>query len=213
MLYSVVKKFITLVPFMIGERGRPRAFDIDTALDKAVSVFWKHGFQGASLSDLTEAMGLSKPSIYAAYGDKKSLYLKALERYIGILGDHVKLLTDEPDGRIAVEIFLNSLTDMLTNPNLPGGCFIVTGTTDLGGSTIPDDVADALRFALQISENILNERLLQAQRDGQIPQSINPKDLAGLFSTLISGLAIQAKSGTSAEQLKRNIAMAMNIWP
>jgi AcrR family transcriptional regulator len=199
---------------MTRERGRPRTFDIDFALDRAVEVFWKHGFQDASMHELTEAMGLSKPSLYAAFGDKEALYLKTLERYVQLLIErHAAALNDEVDGRRAVEGFLRSLATMLVDPALPGGCFIINGTADCGGSTIPASVELALRAALQGSEMMVLERLQRARRDGDLPETIAPEALAAMFGSLIAGLAVLAKSGASEAKLNTVIDTAMAVWP
>lgn len=199
---------------MTRERGRPRTFDIDFALDRAVEVFWKHGFQDASMHELTEAMGLSKPSLYAAFGDKEALYLKTLERYVQLLIErHAAALNDEADGRRAVEGFLRSLARMLADPALPGGCFIINGTADCGGSTIPATVELALRAALQGSEMMVLDRLVRAQRDGDLPEAAVPEALAAMFGSLIAGLAVLAKSGASEAKLNTVIDTAMAVWP
>lgn len=199
---------------MTRERGRPRTFDIDFALDRAVLVFWKHGFQDASMQDLTEAMGLSKPSLYAAFGDKEALYLKTLERYVALLtARHAAALNDEADGRTAVEAFLRSMARMLVDPALPGGCFIINGTADCGGSTLPASVELALRAALQGSENMLQERVRRAQCDGDLPAESAPEALAAMFSSLIAGLAVLAKSGVAEAKLHTVIDTAMQVWP
>ena len=199
---------------MARERGRPRTFDTDDALERALEVFWKHGFQDASLRELTQATGLSKPSLYAAFGDKEALYLKALERYVKLLIErHAALLNDEPDGRRAVHGFLHSLARMLADPALPGGCFIINGTADCGGSTIPATVEQALRVAFQGSETMLFERLLRAQRDVQLPADASAAALAALFGSLIAGLAVLAKSGAAESKLKTVIDTAMQVWP
>jgi len=199
---------------MARERGRPRTFDIDFALDRAVEVFWKHGFQDASMHELTEAMGLSKPSLYAAFGDKEALYLKTLDRYMQLLLErHGAALHDEPDGRRAVEGFLRSLALMLADPTLPGGCFIINGTADCGGSTIPASVELALRAALQGSEMMILERLRRAQRDGDLPPDARPDALAAMFGSLLAGLAVMAKSGTRHDKLDGVIDAAMAVWP
>ena len=199
---------------MPGERGRPRTFDIDLALERAVEVFWKHGFQDASLHELTEAMGLSKPSLYAAFGDKEALYLKTLERYTQILIErHAAALESEADGRKAVEAFLRSLARMLADPALPGGCFIINGTADVGGSTIPASVELALREALQASETLICKRLQRAQREGDLAQTSDPAALAALFGSLIAGMAVMAKSGIPLAKLNSVIDTAMPLWP
>ncbi len=199
---------------MARERGRPRTFDIDFALDRAVEVFWKHGFQDASMQELTDAMGLSKPSLYAAFGDKEALYLKTLERYVALLVErHAAALNDEADGRRAVRGFLRSLAAMLADPALPGGCFIINGTADCGGSTIPASVELALRAALQGSEAMLHERLLRARREGDLPAGTRPEDLAAMFVSIVAGLAVLAKSGSSVTKLNTVIEAAMAVWP
>lgn len=199
---------------MARERGRPRTFDIDYALDRAVEVFWKHGFQDASMQELTEAMGLSKPSLYAAFGDKEALYLKTLERYVALLIErHAAALNDEADGRRALESFLRSLALMLADPALPGGCFIINGTADCGGSTIPASVEQALRMALQGSETLMLARLRQAQRDGDLGSAASPEALAAMFGSQIAGLAVLAKSGAKVAKLNTVIDTVMAVWP
>ncbi len=199
---------------MVSGRGRPRDFDADVVLDRALKVFWRHGFQDASLADLTEAMGLSKPSLYAAFGDKEALYLKVLERYAAQqIKHHTAILDNEPDGRRAMEKFLRSVVSMQTDPTLPGGCFIVNGTADSGGSSMPVAVEQALRNALQGAEEKLRERLTRAQRDGQLAQEVRVEDLATFFCTLIAGLGVRAKSGAMRAKLDTVIDAAMAIWP
>ena len=199
---------------MNRERGRPRTFDLDEALDRAVEVFWKHGFQDASLHELTAAMGLSKPSLYAAFGDKEALYLKTLERYVARLVErHADALEGEADGRRAVQGFLRSLAAMLADPDLPGGCFIINGTADCGGSTIPASVELALREALQGSETMVLERLRRARRDGDLPADANPEAMAAMFASIIAGLAVMAKSGAPMAKLETVIDAAMAVWP
>lgn len=199
---------------MAGERGRPRAFDIDTALERALEVFWKYGFQNASMQELTGAMGLSKPSLYAAFGDKEALYLKTLKRYVALLIErHAAVLDSEPDGRRALDRFLRSMAAMLADPAMPGGCFIINGTADCGGSTMPASVELALKEALQGSETMVLERLRRAETDGDLPVNLKPEALAAMFASIIAGLAVLAKSGASAEKLETVIDTVMSVWP
>lgn len=199
---------------MVGARGRPRTFDIDSALDRALEVFWKHGFQGASMHELTAAMGLSKPSLYAAFGDKEALYLKSLKRYVELLIErHAATLDAQPDGRRAVQDFLRSMAAMLADPQMPGGCFIINGTADCGGSTIPASVEMALREALQGSEAMLLQRLRRAAAEGDLPAHLQPEAMAAMLASLIAGMAVQAKSGAAAGKLETVIETAMSVWP
>lgn len=199
---------------MSPERGRPRNFDPDTALDRALEVFWRHGFQAASLADLTAAMGLSKPSLYAVFGDKESLYLKALERYVALqVEQHVAIFDTEPDARQALEKFLRTMAAMLADPTLPCGCLIVSGMADCGMSSTPPAIELALRKAVQGSEARLRRQFVRAQRDAQLAPDISAEDLAAFFTSLLAGLGILAKSGAKRAKLDAVIGAAMSAWP
>ncbi len=199
---------------MNSERGRPRNFDENAVLDSALDVFWRHGFQGASLAELTAAMGLSKPSLYAAFGDKEALYLKALARYADVqMAKHATVLENEPDGRRAVENYMRSVAAMLTDPALPGGCFVINGTADCGGSSTPASVEAALSAAQQKGEGRLKERIVRAQREGQLARDISADDLAAVFGALLAGLGVAAKGGAKRAKLYAVIKAAMSIWP
>jgi AcrR family transcriptional regulator len=159
-------------------------------------------------------MGLNKPSLYAAFGDKEALYLKTLQRYVTReISRHAQILDDETDGRTAVAAFLRSMAVMLTDPALPGGCFIINGTADCGGPGTPANIELALRNALQGGEEKLRTRLLRAQREQQLPTDIKAADLAAVFSSLLAGLAVLAKGGAKRAKLNTIIAAAMAIWP
>lgn len=199
---------------MKNQRGRPRGFDPEQALDRALEVFWEHGFQGASMAELTAAMGLSKPSLYAAFGDKEALYLKALDRYAALGADKaVRVLEAEPDGRRAIEAFLRETASMLTDPDLPGGCFVVNGAADCGGAATPPAVEAALRRSLQQGEQRFRARLERARREGQLAPNARIEDLAVFFSSLLAGLGVLAKSGAKRAKLDAAITAAMAAWP
>jgi AcrR family transcriptional regulator len=199
---------------MTQERGRPRNFDPDTALDQALQVFWRNGFQGASMSELTEGMGLSKPSLYAAFGDKEALYLKALDRYASQwLARHIEVLQEEQEGRLAIKAFLRSVAVMLTDPALPGGCFIVNGMADCGGPSTPAAIELALQKTLRESEAKARDRLLRAQREGQLPSDVNAADLASFFYALLAGLGVKAKGGAKRSNLYAAIETGVAAWP
>ncbi len=196
---------------MSNERGRPRSFDTEAALDRALEVFWRHGYQGASLAELTQAMGLNKPSLYSAFGDKEALYLKALDRYgRQRLAAHAARLEQEPDARRGILAFLGAMADMFTDPHLPGGCFIVNGST---GGQQPVSVAEALREGLSDTEALLRRRLQRAQEDGQLPPESDAGAWAALLSSLLAGLAVQARSGAPRAKLHAVLSSAMQAWP
>ena len=196
------------------ERGRPRGFDPDQVLDRALEVFWRDGFQGASLSALTEAMGINKPSLYATFGDKSSLYLKALQRY----GEResangLKALRTEPDARRAIESFLRSAVRVLTDPARPAGCFVVNGSADCGLEGTPQVVQQALRLAQQAGESAIRERLKQARKDAQLPPDADIAALAAYFAAVAAGLSVQAKAGATRAKLDSAVGVAMQAWP
>jgi len=199
---------------MNAERGRPRSFDPDLALEQATEVFWRHGFQGASLAELTEATGLSKPSLYAAFGDKESLYLHCLRRYADrAIALQTAWLEQEADTRKAIEGFLRASAQLQTDPKLPGGCFIVNGTADCGAPTTPPAVEAALRNGACGSEQRLLQRLQQAEKAGELPAGTSAKHLAALFSAVLTGMAMMAKAGQPRDKLLEVVDAAMLAWP
>ena len=106
-------------------RGRPSNFDHEEALEKALQVFWAHGYEGASIAELTEALGINKPSIYAAFGNKEELFHKALGKYLSGPLSYISEAMNQPTARETVETFLTKSAELLTNPNNPRGCMIV----------------------------------------------------------------------------------------
>jgi AcrR family transcriptional regulator len=107
--------------------GRPRAFDVDKALDSALELFWTHGYEGTSLAMLTEAMGINVPSLYAAFGNKETLFRKALERYLATPASYMAGALREPTARAVAEKVLSGSIELVTHPNNPGGCLLVQG--------------------------------------------------------------------------------------
>jgi AcrR family transcriptional regulator len=194
-------------------RGRPREFDAAIALDRVLPVFWRDGFEGASVQALAEAAGVSKPSLYAAYGNKEALFLAALERYGERYGmDRGAALDAEPDGREAVRQFLYAVVDAYTDPDHPAGCLVVTGTTTSDSPAVPDAVRSALCAALRAGAERLACRLARAQHDGQLAPTVAIPALATYFNTLVAGLGVQAKGGASRQELRGVVDAAMDIW-
>lgn len=194
-------------------RGRPRAFDADVALDRVLPVFWRDGFEGASVQALSDAAGVSKPSLYAAYGNKEALFLAALARYGERYGQQRGAALDaEPDGREAVRQFLYAIVDAYTDPAHPAGCLVVTGTTTCDSPAVPDSVRSALCAALRAGADRLACRLARAQREGQLSASASVPALATYFNTLVAGLGVQAKGGASRDELRGVVDAAMATW-
>ncbi len=195
-------------------RGRPRQFDPELVIDRALEIFWRDGYEGASVNDLADAMGLSKPSLYAAFGDKEALYIRALARYGEIRREQrARLLDDAPTGRTAIETLLHSVVDAILDPSLPGGCMVVSGTGTCDAPAIPDSVKRALSAALHVSESNIACRLSRAQQEGDLTSNAQVTDMAAFYNTVIAGLSIQAKMGADADVLRRVVVTAMAAWP
>ncbi len=195
-------------------RGRPREFDPDSALDRVLPVFWRDGFEGASVQALCEAAGVSKPSLYAAYGNKEALYLAALRRYADREGAvRIAALHATPDARQAVRTFLHSLVALYTDPGEPGGCLIASGASASASAAMPAAVRCALVSALQGITDALATRLERARQNGELPTEADPLALAQFFGTIVTGLSVQARSQACATVLTSVVESAMQVFP
>jgi AcrR family transcriptional regulator len=191
-------------------KGRPREFDPNEALDKALEVFWRHGFEGASMPALTEAMGINRPSLYAAFGNKEALFRKALDRYAEGPASHVRCSLNEPTARAVAEKLMYGAVDLATNPKHPG-CFAVQGALACGESaeSVRKETADR-RAA---TEKALRMRFERAVAEHDLPASVDPADLARYVSAVTHGIAILAVSGAGREELRRVVDTALKAWP
>jgi AcrR family transcriptional regulator len=190
--------------------GRPRSFDADEALDKALEVFWRSGYEGASLTDLTEAMGITRPSLYAAFGNKEELFRKALDRYAERAGAVLSSL-ENPSARAAVEEFLVRSVTGQCNQSRARGCLFVQGA--LSSSEQSEHVRRELVERRSITERAIRERLVRAKGEGDLPPGTDPADLARYYATVSQGLSVQSSGGASQEDLLRVVATAMQAWP
>lgn len=191
--------------------GRPRAFDVDAALGRAMEVFWREGYEGASLADLTRAMGINRPSLYATFGNKEALFRKAMDRYAEGPGSHVQDALTEPTARGVAERFLNGTADMVTCPNSPAGCMAVQGA--LACSAAAESVRQELIARRIAGENGLRERLERAKAEGDLPSDSDPAELARFLTAVSQGMAVEATSGATREELEGVVRTAMRAWP
>ena len=193
--------------------GRPREFDAEKALDRAMRVFWKKGYEGASLPDLTRAMGINRPSLYAAFGNKEQLFRKALDRYLDADGPTAGIgnAFDEPTARAVVEKILRTSAESLTCAKSPRGCLLITGALVCG------DDADVIRRELitrrKQNEAALKKRLARAVTEGDLPNTSDPGDLARFIASISAGLSIQAANGATRDELLRVVDLTMRAWP
>ncbi len=191
--------------------GRPRAFCAETALDRALEVFWRKGYEATSLSDLTEAMGINRPSLYGTFGNKEGLFRQALERYVRRKEAHLRAALDAPTGRAAVERLLLEAAAALTDPDHPAGCMAVQGalTCNEGSECLRQELE---RYRLD-QESIVRERLEQAAAAGDLPSHADPAALARLVTTLLHGLSVQAAAGAQRAELEEIVHAALAFWP
>jgi AcrR family transcriptional regulator len=189
--------------------GRPRAFDPDAALDRAMHVFWAKGYEGASLSNLTGAMRINRPSLYAAFGNKEQLFRKVLDRYMdGPVAFFRKALA-APKARDVVEQIFLGTARMAEDSRIPAGCLLVQGALACGNASARKEVA-ARRAAAEVA---LRRRLQRAKRGGDLPKNADPAELARYVMTIVRGMAVQAAGGASRDQLKRVAQIALRAWP
>jgi len=191
-------------------RGRPRSFDRDAALERAMEVFWKLGFEGASLHDLTEAMGINPPSLYAAFGDKERLFLEAVERYMAQRGAECPY-ADAPTAREAIERLLIYTANEFCKPCNPRGCLMVMAATTSSASSAKLQAALAERRAA--SRARLKARIDRGLREGELPRGTDTGALADFYATILSGMSLQARDGASRKRLMATVAGAMRVWP
>ncbi|WP_371420969.1 TetR/AcrR family transcriptional regulator [Tardiphaga sp.] len=190
--------------------GRPREFDTDTALDLALHVFWRKGYEGASMTDLTEAMGITKPSLYAAFGNKEDLFRKALDRYVDGPGGYFRTGLEKPTAREAVQHILYESVEAVTDPKNPG-CLAVQGALCCGDAA--ETIKQELTARRSKSEDDLRIRFTRAIAEGDLPADADAGDLARYVSAILQGMAVQAAGGAPREQLRKLADMAMRSWP
>jgi AcrR family transcriptional regulator len=191
--------------------GRPRAFSEEAALDAAMRVFWEKGYEGASLTDLTEAMGISRPSLYATFGDKEALFLRAMEQYTNGPGDYLRAALEEVTAYAVIEALLRGAVRLLADPHNPRGCLSVQG--GIACSTAAEPIRQALIAWRKKGEAEILKRLKRARAEGDLPAELDPNDLARYIATVLNGLGIQAASGATKAEMTRVVEMALRTLP
>lgn len=194
-----------------GCKGRPREFDVDEALAAALRVFWTKGYEAASLSDLTEAMGITRPSLYAAFGNKEALFHKALDLYEREKLAYVGEALAAPTSREVVERLLRGALAMQTSECEPKGCMRVISSVSCG----PE--AESIRADLvqrrQSSQRALCDRMRRAKEEGDLPDGTDVDGLCAYLGAILGGMAVQASSGAPKAQLEATVETTLRMWP
>jgi AcrR family transcriptional regulator len=194
-----------------AKMGRPRGFTEDAALDAAMRVFWEKGYEGATLADLTEAMGINRSSLYASFGDKEALFRIAIARYAEGPAAYLKRALQEPTVRAVVEALLRGALELLTDPSHPRGCLSVQGALACGSDAEP--VKQAMIESRKRGEFELQKRLQRARTEGDLTKDVNPGDLARYISTVLTGLGVQAANGSTRPEMTRVVDLALRSMP
>ncbi|MDH6567878.1 AcrR family transcriptional regulator [Streptomyces sp. SAI-117] len=191
-------------------RGRPRSFDRETALEKAILAFWEQGYEATSVSDLTRVMDIGAPSLYAAFGDKRTLF----EEVVSVYGDRYaafadRALAEEPTARAAVARTLREAARAYTDPDRPHGCLIAHAATNC---TTPE-VATSLRDRRNALISAFESRIRAGIAAGELPSGTDARALARHSGAIVHGMSQQARDGASRQELEAVAEIAMAIWP
>ena len=194
-----------------AKMGRPRGFAENEALEAAMRVFWEKGYEGSTLADLTEAMGINRSSMYATFGDKEALFRLALARYAEGPAVYVREALEQPTARAVVEALLRGALELLTDPSHPRGCLSVQGALACGSQAEP--MKQAMIEWRKQGESDIQKRLKRARREGDLAKDVDPGDLARYISTVVTGLGVQASNGTTKAEMTRLADMFLRFMP
>ena len=193
-----------------GTRGRPRSFDRDAALDKAIRLFWRRGYEATSVRELTDELGIGAPSLYSAFGDKQQLFGEALRVYDVQYGGFIDLaIAEEPTAELAVARILAEAPARYTRRGLPTGCLIVSG--DAGTSS--PEVAEHLRRIRDSKIVALTDKIRTDTAAGRLPDDTDARALARYVMSVLTGIAQAARDGASRAELRRVAQIALRSWP
>ena len=211
-----VKRYISITmeystPLPVRRTGRPLSFDRDLALDAAMHLFWRHGFEATSITELTRAMGITPPSLYAAFGDKRRLFHEAVDRYLGGAEGVVRTIERADTARAAARDLLTAAAIGDTGDDTPPGCLLASSI--VSASAGADDVRAGLAAIRQRIEAALRARIERDVREHILPSAIDAEALAGHVFAVVQGMSTLAKDGADRDKLLRIVANAMASWP
>ncbi|MBA2936158.1 TetR/AcrR family transcriptional regulator [Sphingomonas sp. CGMCC 1.13654] len=195
----------------VATRGRPREFDADEALAAALRVFWTRGYEGASLTELTEAMGITRPSLYACFGNKEALFKKALDLYETEKLAYMETALEAPTARGVAERLLRGALQNQASTCDPKGCLGVISSVACGPEAEAIKAEVVARRAS--SKRAVVDRFARAKAEGDLPEHIDPEALTNYVFALFQGLSVQSGTGTCCEDLGRMVDTALAMWP
>lgn len=195
----------------MGARGRPRGFDRDAALQRAMELFWRKGYENTSLSGLTAAMGINPPSLYSAFGSKEALFNEAVALYARTEGSGIWApVAHAPSARAAIEHLLRASAEAFTRNEWPHGCMIVLAAPQSEGAS--PAVCEELQRRRREGVELLTRRIERAVEEGDVAPHVDCKALAAYFATVQHGMSILARDGASLETLLAVTECAMATW-
>ena len=192
--------------------GRKRAFDKDVALDKAMRLFWANGYSGTSLSDLTTTLGINKPSLYAAFGNKEQLFKASLDHYSKCYGEPNLLKLREPEDASLEErlkAYMLSVANLVTDPALPKGCLLVKSTCESGSEAVPEEITYSLKSIKSEKEKTLIALFSKEKKQGALSQDTDVEQLTSYVTAVLYGIGVLAKNGATMKTLQPVIEIAV----
>ncbi|QHM95338.1 MULTISPECIES: TetR/AcrR family transcriptional regulator [Kosakonia] len=194
-------------------RGRPKVFDREAALDKAMTLFWQHGYEATSLSDLVEATGAKAPTLYAEFTNKEGLFRAVLDRYITRFArqHEAQLLCEEKSVESALRDYFTAVAKCFTSTDTPAGCFMINTSATLAASS--QAIANTIKSRHAQQEETLRQFLTARQLRGEIPQTVDTLSLAQFLGCILQGMSISAREGASCEKLLQIIQTTLRLWP
>lgn len=192
----------------MATRGRPRKFDRDAVLLDAMKVFWAKGYEGASLADLTGAMGIAAPSLYAAFGDKDRLFRESVEKYVELGGSRMTGVLEEHDtARESVKAMLTTAAHLFADPTSPGGCLLTLGAINC----TPEHSAHEAYLAgyRRVVRDAIDTRLARAKEEGEFPADADLDGMVNFYGAVLQGFALRAKDGATLDQMLKSVDHAL----
>ncbi|MGK0273063.1 MAG: AcrR family transcriptional regulator [Cocleimonas sp.] len=196
---------------VVSKLGRKRSFNKEEALEKAMFLFWENGYLGTSITELTQTLGINKPSLYSAFGNKEQLFKSSLDYYMKVYGNpHLDKLSfpEELPFKDRLSNFMTSIAESVTDSTLPKGCLFVKTTCE-GSEMIPEHITSAVQGIVENNNQVLLKVLRDEQEKGEIPQTINVIEYADFIDTMLMGMGVQAKNGASIVSLQAIIQLTV----